>query len=671
MARHLFAVAFVASLLCVLASAPAGAAPPLEDYGKLPAVESMRLSPSGDKLAFFTVVGDSRQVAVRQVVGGVVQTVGTGELKARDIEWLDDNHLLIETSRTLGLTDNGAVYILPFEMFQATIFNVATGKLLNVFHNKQKIANATFGYYGHAESEGKSFGYFAGLSLTGSGESFHDFDSGAAYVTSNHADLFKVDLDSGYAVKVGGGLDRIDTRWVVSPRGEIAAHDEYEDKSGEWRLYADPDDKLLLAEGTSATREMALLGLGRTGGSVLVQQPAENDGGDWVLVEYDLTAASRGGPDTPKGVGPFGEESIRTVIRDPRTDVVIGGVSYDDDPKTILFDPAHQATFNAVRRLFPGERVTLVTASSDFKRLVARTEGPMDSGTYFLVDMTTKKVEAIAWDHPTILQADVATSKIVPYKAADGLEMQGVLTLPPGREPKNLPLIVMPHGGPEARDYLGFDVWAQAFASRGYAVFQPNFRGSDGFGRAFRDAGFGQWGRKMQTDISDGVAELARQGLIDPKRACIVGASYGGYAALAGVTVQQGLYRCAVSFGGVTDLAARLSADEEHHGERSAWVRYERLFLGVNSSSDSALKAISPVKLADKADAPILLAYGKDDTVVDIAQSRAMVLALKGAGKPVEALEIPNEDHWLSRQAGRSQLVSASVAFVERHNPAN
>src|SRR5260221_8896530 len=272
--------------------------------------------------------------------------------------------------------------------------------------------------------------------------------------------------------------------------------------------------------------------------------------------------------------------------------------------------------------------------------------------------------------YPTILQENVAPAKMVSYKAADGLEMEGVLTLPPGREPKALALVVMPHGGPQSRDYLGFDYWAQAFASRGYAVFQPNFRGSDGYGAAFRDAGFDQWGRKMQTDISDGVAELAGQGVVDPKRACIVGASYGGYAALAGVTVQQGLYRCAVSLGGVADPAAFLRA-REASGERNAEVRYWRKFLGAASSSDSSLGDISPMKLAARADAPVLIAYGKDDTVVRIGQSRDMASALKGAGKPVEELELPDEDHWLSRQAGRVQWITASVAFVEKHNPPN
>ena len=231
----------------------------------------------------------------------------------------------------------------------------------------------------------------------------------------------------------------------------------------------------------------------------------------------------------------------------------------EDDPRTILFDPALQATFDKIRRAFPGERVTLVSPSAGLKRMVLHTDGPQDSGTFFLVDVPTKKISAIGWDYPTVLPPQVAPATMVTYKAADGLAVRGILTLPSGREAKGLAAVVLPHGGPQGHDSLHFDWWAQALASRGYAVFQPNFRGSSGSGKAFRDAGFGQWGRKMQTDVSDGVAELARQGIVDPKRVCIVGASYGGYAALAGVTVQQGLYRCAVSVSGVAPLPSPLA----------------------------------------------------------------------------------------------------------------
>ena len=232
--------------------------------------------------------------------------------------------------------------------------------------------------------------------------------------------------------------------------------------------------------------------------------------------------------------------------------------------------------------------------------------------------------------------------------------------------------MVLPHGGPEERDYPGFDWWAQAYASRGYAVFQPNFRGSGDYGVELRNAGFGEWGRKMQTDISDGIAELAKRGVVDPKRACIVGGSYGGYAALAGVTVQHGLYRCAVSVAGISDLAGMLVYQHKlAAGPTSAALRYWRAFMGVDNSSDNRLAAISPAALADKADAPILLIHGKDDTVVPIDQSETMESALKRAGKPVELVEMKNEDHWLSREETRIEMLKAAVAFVEKYNPPN
>jgi dipeptidyl aminopeptidase/acylaminoacyl peptidase len=260
---------------------------------------------------------------------------------------------------------------------------------------------------------------------------------------------------------------------------------------------------------------------------------------------------------------------------------------------------------------------------------------------------------------------------MVDWYAADGLLLRGVLTLPPAKPGNKLPLVVLPHGGPEARDYLGFDWWAQAFASRGYAVFQPNYRGSAGYGVAFRNAGFGEAGGKMQTDISDGVAELARQSIIDPGRVCIVGASWGGYAALAGVTLLHGTYRCAVSVAGLSDPAEFLGRTSNLVLHPSPALRYWRSYFGEYASFGRALDAIAPAAQADHADAPILLIHGKDDAVVPIKQSEMMEAALKRAGKPVEFIRLDGEDHWLSREETRVQMLTAAVAFVQKYNPAN
>lgn len=269
-------------------------------------------------------------------------------------------------------------------------------------------------------------------------------------------------------------------------------------------------------------------------------------------------------------------------------------------------------------------------------------------------------------DYPLIGPEAVGAISTISYKAGDGLALDGILTLPPGREAKNLPVILLPHGGPNAQDTERFDWWAQAFASRGYAVFQPNFRGSTNRDTAFMRAGNGEWGRKMQTDISDGLAELVRRGIADPKRACIVGASYGGYAALAGVTLQKGLYRCAVAVAPVSDLSDMYWTDYRQSGGN----RMLRRSLNDSLGPLANFAAVSPRRHARDASAPILLVHGKDDTVVSFKQSSAMADALKEAGKPYEMVVLREEDHWLSRSATRQQMLDAAMRFVSQHNPA-
>jgi dipeptidyl aminopeptidase/acylaminoacyl peptidase len=231
---------------------------------------------------------------------------------------------------------------------------------------------------------------------------------------------------------------------------------------------------------------------------------------------------------------------------------------------------------------------------------------------------------------------------------------------------------VLPHGGPAARDTAEFDWWSQALAQQGYAVLQPNYRGSDVDERLL-EAGYGQWGRKMQTDLSDGVRYLAQQGIVDPSRVCIVGASYGGYAALAGVTLQEKVYRCAVSVAGLSDLAQMLRWEGRGGLEASGVVhyidRYWSRFWGVSGINDPLLDALSPIKHVDAVTAPVLLIHGRDDTVVPYAQSQMMFDALRRLHKDVQMVTLKKEDHWLSGSETRLQMLQATVAFLREHNP--
>jgi dipeptidyl aminopeptidase/acylaminoacyl peptidase len=294
-------------------------------------------------------------------------------------------------------------------------------------------------------------------------------------------------------------------------------------------------------------------------------------------------------------------------------------------------------------------------------------ESPSDAGSYFSVDFSTGDNDCIAINHPDLPKAWITQKQVISYKAGDGLDIHGYLTLPPGKPAKGLALIVMPHGGPTARDYVDFDWETQAFASRGYAVLQPNFRGSTGYGADFQEAGNGEWGRKMQSDLSDGIGWLATKGVVDPKRVAIYGASYGGYAALAGATLDPvGTYACAVSIAGVSDIHSMLEyLSDETSGSHSLTMLFEKNMLGAPKNYD----AISPARQASKAYCPILLMHGTDDTVVPIDQSQRMDRALKAAGKEVQFIAIPHQTHWEDIASSRLTMIQTAMDFIQKHNP--
>jgi dipeptidyl aminopeptidase/acylaminoacyl peptidase len=635
-------IALVLVFLCaIVTAAPAQATPPVEDYGRLPALDMVTLSPSGLSYAFVVETKGLRSLYVVAVdTGRKIQSVALGQAKIIDLYWISDDYLLIEKSATISVPG----YIDPKAEISADfVVNIKTGKVINVFGpSYTSFEHFVDGYYGSAQIDGRLFGYFGG----------YGFAQGSL-------SLYRIDLETGIAQLALAGEPTI-AGWVLGPQGRVVARSFYDQRDGHWELRAGNFAGSVLASGAQLTTIPRLRGLGRTADTVLL---AHDDGAGTVIDEIPLAggAAKRA----------LDEDSNVSLIKDRRSKLWIGSFWDADTPGIELFASELAARASAAIKPFAGYRARLVSWSDDFKRVVVFTDGGDDSGSYWFVNLDKKSADPIGYAYPTVHPDDVGPVKMVDWKASDGLALRGVLTLPPGKAPKNLPVVVMPHGGPWARDYPGFDYWAQAFASRGYAVFQPNFRASTGYGYALYKAGFGQVGRKMQTDVSDGVAELARQGVIDPKRACIVGWSYGGYAALAGVTLQQGLYKCSVSMAGVSDFEKFLWQLGEDEGKTSAAIRDWSLFLGVTSNNWSVLNTISPIKFASRADAPILLIHGKDDSVVAIAQSDAMQRALTAAGKPVERLTLEGGDHWLLREDTRIAMLKASVAFVQKYDPAD
>jgi dipeptidyl aminopeptidase/acylaminoacyl peptidase len=242
------------------------------------------------------------------------------------------------------------------------------------------------------------------------------------------------------------------------------------------------------------------------------------------------------------------------------------------------------------------------------------------------------------------------------------LEIEAVMTMPKGRAAKDLPLIVMPHGGPWAHDSLRYDYWVQFLANRGYMVLQPNFRGSTGYGGAFERKGHGQMGFAMQDDISDGVQWAIDQGLADANKVCIVGASYGGYAAMWGIIKDPDQYRCAISIAGVSAIRREVN----DFGN----AIYAKTFKSEWQKMTPDFKAVSPLYAVDRIKTPLMLIHGKKDVTVDHVQSVKMDKAMRKAGKSVEFVSLPLADHFLTRQPDRLLLLQSMEAFLHKHNPA-
>ena len=305
--------------------------------------------------------------------------------------------------------------------------------------------------------------------------------------------------------------------------------------------------------------------------------------------------------------------------------------------------------------------------SRDEKRVLVYSAGASDPGRYFLLDQATAKMHPVVDPYPSIDPSLLAEVKPIKYRARDGLELPGYLTLPRGREAKRLPLIVLPHGGPFARDEWSYSPLVQFLANRGYAVLQPQFRGSIGYGKDFVSRGYGEWGKRMQDDIDDGVDWLARTGQVDPKRVCIVGASYGGYAAMWGAIRNPERYRCAASWAGVSDVEAMLRYDRKIFSA-PRYFREWRTKVAGEGKFDPA--AISPIRFADRLKTPIFIAHGEKDDNVLPKQSRDMVAALTKAGRSVTSAFYEDSSHDFDSNADFEDWLKRLEAFLARHNPA-
>ncbi|MEQ8773211.1 MAG: prolyl oligopeptidase family serine peptidase, partial [Erythrobacter sp.] len=500
LALALFVVA--SALASPFAAAPVAAqspqAVPLEYYGDLPAVEEAVLSPSGAYTALLMTARGERIITVIDAGGQPVKQFVVGDAKVRGIEWVGEEAILLLRTETDNLPvqySNAKV-----EWWRGNVFPLDDRRpVISIFADQRSIVNGILGFHGIRRVDGRWKGYFGGLRKgRSSGVREMLLDEGRS--------LFEVDLLTGEARRIGYAAEGSVSRdWLVGPDGDIAATLDIDRRTGDWRIEGPAGSTI--ASGTQPRGDVTLVGLGADRASVIYSAYEAARG-----ERPDFAVPLAGGE--PREL--WSDITINRYIRDPLTGVVIGVRTTGRD--YLVEDETRRARLEAVTDLFAkrkGISFSIDNFDADLSTMIVTTSGNYDSGTWYRVEADTGARSIIGLERPAIQGRAIGKVSRFTYEASDGLEIRGILTLPAGREPVDLPAIILPHGGPAARDRLGFDWWAQAFAARGYVVFQPNFRGSTGRGVAFREAGDGEWGRKMQSDKSDGLKALAEAGIVD------------------------------------------------------------------------------------------------------------------------------------------------------------
>ena len=494
---------------------------------------------------------------------------------------------------------------------------------------------------------------------------------------SGDLDLFKVNVVDGSFERIATGTDNT-YAWYTDRNGEPAfrlntnsrgtliyvfAREDRENGKIKWRKTR--TIRLKDKERNSSALDFQILYPGPTSTTYYIS--ARPDGQDFAgIYLYDFEK----------------DEIVETVRLHDALDIESGffnantrelmGVYYYDDRLVIEMDD--QNIENHLRGLnaYFGDEANVVPMDTNREgnRWLLYASGPREPGSYHVYDLDTARAIEISAQKLSLVGKTLGQAQIIEYTARDGLKLRGYLTRPANvAEGTTPPLVVMPHGGPEVRDYMDYDTDVQILVAQGYQVFQPNFRGSSGYGRNFADLGRKQWGKAMQTDIDDGFDHLVAEGLADPDRACIFGFSYGGYAAMAAATLTPEKYTCAIAAAGVSDLRAFLKRERKEEGGDSEAYQYWLDHIGHPDNDRDALYAVSPAALANRVSRPLLILHGKEDGVVDYEQAEIMEKALKNAGKPYRLVTLKDSGHSYMSEEDEATYYAEIISFLNTHLP--
>jgi dipeptidyl aminopeptidase/acylaminoacyl peptidase len=633
--------------------------PPIEAFGTVPAINELSISPNGQLLAWIDNSGASPAVEVFDLSkNATVIRIAPEGVKLRALYWADDEILLFSVSLTRSVQLGNGAMSEPHEWLRVQALNVSTRKSVMLLQDRKEFSYVTGArvlavrtatpkkilmaswYFSRANYRG----------VTGTRMAGGRKDAGWTY------NVFEVDTRTGESGLLHGGSPYT-TDWVIDTKGAPVARVEWNPEGQRFsvlyrrgqgwteifnltngerpRVHGVTDDG-------SALLMFATLGRPR---SVLWRLPV--DGGAPQLLLEDP------------------QHAIAFPMFDTYTPQVQGVWVEGAEPQIRWFDEPTRKKAEALRKTFGGAVTEIIGRSADSTRVIVEVSTTSKPSTFYLVDYKRGTADIVGEAYPRLATASLGEMQTISYKARDGYEIAAYLTLPANIEAKQLPLIALPHDGPQSRDDRMFDWLAQFLASRGYAVLQPQFRGSTGFGEAHERAGHRQWGGLMQDDVTDGIKAMVERGVADANRICIAGIGYGGYAALAGAAFTPELYACAISVNGISDLPMMVGHMHAASGDESNSVAYWTQHIG--SRTDANVIAKSPARAAGGVRAPVLLLHGSSDTVVPPEQARTMLKALQAQGKSVQLVELPGEDHWLSLSDSRIRVLTEMEKFLAEH----
>ncbi len=626
------------------------------DYAAIPFVEKPALSPDGQWLAGLFGIGGGRQICLINLFGSLKdrQCVGVPDMMdVNRLAWAGNDDVTVSVR---SVTD---FYGQTFYVTRLFAVNRKSGNFTKIMWdaNGQNASDVVW-----RSKDGSP------TILLAAQTAFLKQQTVDRFRTAENGfwpAIYKVDVSTGKAVKVQNGLENV-FDWRADAAGNVRMGVEYSDSDRFFHLlYRSEKGEFLhrIEKANGRKREEV------SDPEIFIP------GGDHAIVIRNREGTE---PSALWEVDLATHTDIAKIYTAP-AGARISGTTVSGDGKSILgvwlegagqgtvwLDPDLAALQSSFDKAVGERRVHILSMSSDRQKLLVKIDRADTPGSLYYYDTAGGVLNRIAYGYDKLADKPLNPVRTLHYKARDGLEIEAILTLPgnlgpKGREGRKLPVIVMPHGGPWAQDMPDFNYQAQFLAGLGYAVIQPNFRGSTGYGEAFERKGDGQMGLAMQDDLNDALKYLTSEGIVDPARACIVGASYGGYAAMWGVARDAGLWRCGISVSGVASLRREVN-DMDDYVNSGTYQDHWR-------SMTPDFGAVSPINAVDRIKAPLLLVHGKMDVTVDHSQSVSMASKLKSAGKTYEFVSLPKADHYFTREADRLALLQAMEAFLKKHNP--